>query len=71
MYSISNINKVTAKDLYPNQGKMKNDFRSKVLRLANDPNPESILNIIILVRTNNQARKDLATSVAIDAGEFN
>ena len=49
---------------------MATTFRPKVLRLANDPNPQSILNLIGIVRKNKKAREELANRVALDAGEY-
>ena len=46
------------------------NLRSKVLRLASNPKPESMLKLIAHVKKNKYARKELADNIAVDAGEW-
>lgn len=58
------------KNSLSSQSTMRTTFRSKVLTLATHSNPESILNIIGLVKKNKQTRQDLSRTIAKEAGEF-
>lgn len=44
-------------------------FRAKVLGLASNPTPESILNVIAMVKKHEVVRELLVHGLATDAGE--
>ena len=46
------------------------NFRAKVLGLASNPTPESILNIISVVKKHEVVREDLVHGLAMDAGMY-